>query len=200
MAAASRPTRSALREVARAYAMLADPRALPAERPAVRAGASLTIIRDAMLANPEMVAGRHDRLDTSLMKAVPGRLVSKAGMEALRGVAILPGPRTGTSECRPPGWRSRSRTATATTAGPGRHRSRRSARPASSTAAPFGRWPATTGRRSSTRTAGRRRDDRRVRAGAGGRAHRLTAGRRPPNAGAPDRRWPSTPIRTARLG
>jgi hypothetical protein len=27
------------------------------------------------------------------MKAVPGRLVSKAGMEALRGVAIMPGPR-----------------------------------------------------------------------------------------------------------
>jgi L-asparaginase II len=50
-----------------------------------------------MLANPEMIGGRHDRLDTSLMKAVPGRVVSKAGMEALRGVAILPGPRSGTS-------------------------------------------------------------------------------------------------------
>ena len=45
-----------------------------------------------MLANPEMVGGRHDRLDTSLMKAAPDRLVSKSGMEALRGVAILPGP------------------------------------------------------------------------------------------------------------
>ena len=44
-----------------------------------------------------MVAGRHDRLDTSLMKAAPGRLVSKSGMEALRGVAILPGARVGTS-------------------------------------------------------------------------------------------------------
>lgn len=43
-----------------------------------------------------MVGGRHDRLDTSLMKAVPGRLVSKAGMEALRGMAILPGARVGT--------------------------------------------------------------------------------------------------------
>jgi L-asparaginase II len=50
-------------------------------------------IRDAMLEAPEMVAGRHDRLDTSLMKAVPGKLISKAGMEALRGVAILPGAR-----------------------------------------------------------------------------------------------------------
>ena len=35
-------------------------------------------------------------MPTSLMKAVPGRLISKSGMEALRGVAILPGPRVGT--------------------------------------------------------------------------------------------------------
>ena len=47
-----------------------------------------------MLANPEMVGGTRDRLDTSLMKAMPGRLVSKAGMEALRGIAILAGERT----------------------------------------------------------------------------------------------------------
>ena len=56
-----------------------------------------------MLANPEIIGGRHDRLDTSFMKAAPGRLVSKAGMEALRGVAILPGPRTGTNETDPSG-------------------------------------------------------------------------------------------------
>jgi L-asparaginase II len=86
-----------LREVARAYAMLADPSAIPADDPRSQIAASLTIVRDAMLANPEMVAGRHDRVDTSLMKAAPGRLVSKGGMEALRGVAILPGPRSGTS-------------------------------------------------------------------------------------------------------
>ena len=87
-----------LREIARAYAMLADPTAIPADDPRSALGASLVKIRDAMLANPEMVAGRHDRLDTSLMKAAPGRLVAKAGMEALRGLAILPGPRNGTSE------------------------------------------------------------------------------------------------------
>ena len=86
-----------LREVARAYAMLADPGAIPADDPRSALAASLTIIRDAMLANPEMVAGRHDRLDTSLMKATPGRVVSKAGMEALRAVAILPGARNGTT-------------------------------------------------------------------------------------------------------
>jgi L-asparaginase II len=57
----------------------------------------LSQVRDAMLANPDMIGGRHDRLDTSLMKAVPGRIISKAGMEALRAIAILPGERTGTS-------------------------------------------------------------------------------------------------------
>ena len=36
-----------------------------------------------------MVAGSRERLDTSLMKTVPSRVVSKGGMEALRGVAIL---------------------------------------------------------------------------------------------------------------
>jgi L-asparaginase II len=86
-----------LREVARAYAMLADPAAIPAGDPRASLAESLTIVRDAMLANPEMVAGRHDRLDTSLMKAVPDRLVSKAGMEALRAMAILPGARTGSN-------------------------------------------------------------------------------------------------------
>ncbi len=87
-----------LRDVARAYAMLADPSAVPSTDPRFELAPALTIIRDAMLANPEIIGGRHDRLDTSLMKAAPGRLVSKAGMEALRGVAILPGPRTGTNE------------------------------------------------------------------------------------------------------
>ena len=85
-----------LREVARAYAFLADPTAVPATDSRSAMAAPLARVRDAMLANPEMVAGRHDRLDTSVMKATPGRTVSKAGMEALRGVAILAGPRTGT--------------------------------------------------------------------------------------------------------
>jgi L-asparaginase II len=92
-----------LREVARAFAMLADPGGIPADDPRSAIAQSLTIIRDAMLANPEMVAGRHDRVDTSLMKAAPDRLISKGGMEALRGVAILPGPRNGTSEARATG-------------------------------------------------------------------------------------------------
>ncbi len=86
-----------LREVARAYAMLADPSAIPAGDPRSDLAGSLTIVRDAMLAHPDLVAGRHDRIDTSLMKAAPGRLVAKGGMEALRGVSILPGVRSGTS-------------------------------------------------------------------------------------------------------
>jgi len=84
-----------LREVARAYALLADPLAVPESDPRRTVAAALVRVRDAMLAHPEMVGGSRDRLDTSLMKAVPGRLVSKSGMEALRGIAILPGARGG---------------------------------------------------------------------------------------------------------
>jgi len=87
-----------LREVARAYAMLADPAGIPSGDPRSELAESLTIVRDAMIENPEMVAGRHDRLDTSLMKAVPGRIVAKAGMEALRGMGIVPGPRAGSND------------------------------------------------------------------------------------------------------
>ncbi len=87
-----------LREVAQAYAFLADPAALPATDPRSAVAPALTIVRDAMLAAPEMVAGRHDRLDTSLMKALPGRLISKVGMEGLRGIAVLPGPRSGSRD------------------------------------------------------------------------------------------------------
>lgn len=92
-----------LREVARAWAFLADPASVPAKDPRSAIAGPLTTIRDAMLANPEMIAGRHDRLDTSVMKAAPGRLVSKSGMEALRGVAILAGPRVGTHVAGPTG-------------------------------------------------------------------------------------------------
>jgi L-asparaginase II len=85
-----------LRAVAQAYAMLADPEAVGAKDPRRSLVPTLTRIRDAMLANPEMIGGRHDRLDTSLMKAAEGRLISKAGMEALRAMAILPGARIDT--------------------------------------------------------------------------------------------------------
>ena len=87
----------ALREVARTYAFLADPAAVPAGDSRSAVARPLTRIRDALLEHPEMIGGRHDRLDTSLMKAAPGRLISKVGMEALRGIAILPGSGSGTA-------------------------------------------------------------------------------------------------------
>ncbi len=92
-----------LREVARAYAFLADPTAVASTDPRAGLAGALTIVRDAMMAQPEMIGGTRDRLDTSLMKALPGRIVSKSGMEALRGVAILPGPRASTEAARATG-------------------------------------------------------------------------------------------------
>lgn len=92
-----------LREVARAYAFLAEPGAVRARDPRASLAPALTLVRDAMMAHPEMVGGTRDRLDTSLMKALPGRIVSKAGMEALRGLAILAGPRTVGSSTRATG-------------------------------------------------------------------------------------------------
>ena len=78
-----------LLEVARAYAFLADPAGV-ADLPARSALApALTRIRDAMMAFPEIVGGTHERLDTAVMKAAPGRIVSKGGAEGLRGVGIV---------------------------------------------------------------------------------------------------------------
>ena len=87
-----------LRAVARAYAFLADPGVVAAADPRASLAQALATVRDAMLGHPEQVAGTRDRLDTSAMKAVPGRLVSKGGMEALRGLAILRGPRSNGAE------------------------------------------------------------------------------------------------------
>lgn len=82
-----------LREVARAFAILADPSALPADDPRTALERHYLAVRDAMTAHPDLVGGTRERLDTSLMKAAPGRIVSKSGMEALRGIGILRGPR-----------------------------------------------------------------------------------------------------------
>jgi L-asparaginase II len=82
-----------LRDIAWAFAMLADPDRIPTDDPRVALAPHYRTIRDAMLAHPEMIAGTHDRLDTSVMKALPGRVVAKGGAEALRAAAILPGPR-----------------------------------------------------------------------------------------------------------
>lgn len=84
-----------LREIARAFALLADPSAVRPTDSRSSLVDALTRIRDAMIANPEMVAGTRDRLDTSVMKAAPGRTVAKGGAEGLRGFAVLPGSGSG---------------------------------------------------------------------------------------------------------
>jgi L-asparaginase II len=80
-----------LQEVARAFALLADPGAIRPSDSRFSLVNALTRIRDAMLANPEMIAGTRDRLDTAVMKAAPGMIVAKGGAEGLRGFALLPG-------------------------------------------------------------------------------------------------------------
>ncbi len=84
-----------LREVARAYAILADPDSLSETDPRSSLAGPLRTIRDAMLAHPNMVGGTRDRLDTALMKAATGRVVSKSGAEGLRGLAIIAAPGNG---------------------------------------------------------------------------------------------------------
>jgi L-asparaginase II len=81
-----------LREVARAFALLADPSAVASRDQRAGIAAALVRVRDAMLANPEMSSGSRGRLDASVMKTLPGRIVSKGGAEGLRGFAILPSP------------------------------------------------------------------------------------------------------------
>jgi L-asparaginase II len=82
-----------LREIAWAYALLADPGRIPSDDPRSKLAPYYETIRSVMLAHPEMIGGTHDRLDTSVMKALPGRVVAKGGAEALRAIGILPGPR-----------------------------------------------------------------------------------------------------------
>jgi L-asparaginase II len=92
-----------LREVARAYALLADPDAVASSDPRRSLAPALRIVRDAMLAFPDLVGGTRERLDTALMRAASGRVVSKGGMEALRGLAILGGPRGSGAQAAPSG-------------------------------------------------------------------------------------------------
>ena len=103
-----------LREIARGYAFLADPEAVPAGDPRAPLAGSMRQVRDAMVAHPEMVGGSRDRLDTSVAKALPGRIAAKGGAEGLRCFAILPG--SARARCLDPrdrarlegrGWRGR---------------------------------------------------------------------------------------------
>lgn len=78
-----------LRALALAFARLADPSGV--EDAALRG--ALERIRDAMMLHPELVAGERREFDTALMRAAPGRLVSKWGAEGVQGVGLLRGSR-----------------------------------------------------------------------------------------------------------
>jgi L-asparaginase II len=74
---------TSLRQAAHSFARLATLSGID-ERDA----AALRVVRDAMIAHPEYVAGA-GQLDTDLMKAAQGNILSKAGAEGLHGVAAL---------------------------------------------------------------------------------------------------------------
>ena len=76
-----------LRAAALCFARLADPSGIA--DPGLRE--ALERIRDAMMAHPELVAGEHRRLDTTLMRAAPGAVVAKGGAEGLSSIGVLPG-------------------------------------------------------------------------------------------------------------
>jgi L-asparaginase II len=83
-----------LSDVARAYALLADPAGATVDDPErARSVPALTRIRDAMMAAPDLVAGTNVGLDTVLMRRKPGLLVSKGGAEGLRAIGLLSGAR-----------------------------------------------------------------------------------------------------------
>ena len=166
----SSPTRSPCRR--------SDPRAALAP--------SLTIVRDAMLAHPEMVAGTRERLDTSVMKALPGRIVAKTGAEGLRAYAILPGPRARAARRPASGLALKIEDGGSAVRGPRLRRSRRSPRRACSTARRCASSVATTARSRPTRTAGRR--PRRSRRSSSRRSASCWADSRAPGRGRLTRR------------
>jgi L-asparaginase II len=80
-------------DVARAFALLADPGAVAHGPEHARMAPTLTRIRDAMVAAPEMIGGTRDDIDTALMRVRQGQLVAKTGSEALQGIGLLAGSR-----------------------------------------------------------------------------------------------------------
>lgn len=73
-----------LRAAAYAFARLVDPVDLPPERQA-----ACRHIVMAMQSHPEMVGGEAS-FDTRVMRALPGRLISKGGAEGYLGLGLLP--------------------------------------------------------------------------------------------------------------
>ncbi len=73
-----------LRKIALSFARLATLRGI-----GEREARALEIVRGAMIAQPEYVAGAGE-FDTELMRAGEGTIVSKGGAEGMHGVAIVP--------------------------------------------------------------------------------------------------------------
>jgi L-asparaginase II len=72
--------------MARMYARLVSP---PAEFDEQTKSACARIVA-AMTTHPELIGGTSERLDTEVMKAAPGRLISKVGAEGVYTAGILP--------------------------------------------------------------------------------------------------------------
>ncbi len=73
-----------MRNAARAYALLCQPKSLSSQR-----AAACHKITHAMMAYPYLVAGP-ERFDTDIMKATSGKLIAKTGAEGYFGVGIMP--------------------------------------------------------------------------------------------------------------
>ena len=76
-----------LKAMALSYARLVDPPSDSEWREASRQVVS------AMMEYPEMVGGTRGRLDTDLMRALPGQVISKVGAEGVQLLGVRPSPR-----------------------------------------------------------------------------------------------------------
>lgn len=75
-----------IRAMALAYARLVSP---PESFPKPARAACERIVR-VMMKYPELIGGTSERLDTELMRAAPGRVISKVGAEGVYTAGILP--------------------------------------------------------------------------------------------------------------
>lgn len=81
-----------LRAVALAYARLARPETVPEFADHPRRDdilAAVPRITAAMTAHPELVGGT-DRIDTDIMRALPGKVLSKVGADGIHALTVMP--------------------------------------------------------------------------------------------------------------
>jgi L-asparaginase II len=76
----------ALRKAAYGYARLCNPVSLEA-----KLAESCNTITSAMMSHPEMISGPDHTLDTELMRAGHGKLISKGGADGYQAIGIMPG-------------------------------------------------------------------------------------------------------------